>query len=116
MIDGNFIIERPSKTLLRGTVNGKSTFVVSNIHEGLNFALPNSTTANFVAQLLPFLKSDEIQQVVNEYTGLYASEDETNQAIVGEYTFICPSYFFANAFNGVGYRVKKTDCETSVAF
>lgn len=105
VIDGTFIIERPSQTLLRGAVNGNATYVVSNVHEGLTFALPNSTVANFVAQLLPLLSESQVSQVVNMYEDGFDSDDERNQAIVGEWTFICPSYFFVNAFGGRGYRV-----------
>lgn len=102
-----FIIERPSQTLLRGAVNGNTTYVVSNIHEGLDFALPNSTVANFVAQLLPLLSDNQMKQVVDVYTDGFNNDEERNEAIVGEWTFICPSYFFVNAFGGKGYRVSE---------
>ncbi|KAK6397873.1 hypothetical protein LTR65_005121 [Meristemomyces frigidus] len=126
--DGDFIRERPSQQLTGGKVNGQRVFSGQNANEGAAFVIPNITTdADFEAWLrleYPLLTSGDIDSVLNTYypaanlsTSPYATCGDCGGATVvnvgssavgpqqralnlySETTFICPSYWLAEAYS-----------------
>ncbi|KAA1475659.1 alpha/beta-hydrolase [Dentipellis sp. KUC8613] len=101
VVDGEFIIERPTVTLRRGRVNGEVLTVSTNADEGFIFALPASiaegkfTLKEYITQLLPRLDEKNIQQA----TKLYST---------GEFnvTLVCPAYFMLTAFGNRAWKAK----------
>lgn len=96
VIDGDFIVERPVQTILRGKLNGvcipaftlckvllrlKVDFVFQNVYlavtntfEGLSFVsktiVANQNLTEYVTQLMPQFNEKQIQQAVKTYTGI----------------------------------------------
>ncbi|KAF7980350.1 hypothetical protein HWV62_38789 [Athelia sp. TMB] len=67
VIDGHFIVERPTLTLERGIVNGKSLLSVTNAFEGRFFtpaAVANIT--EYIQSLFPFMTDAQIKQLLSE--------------------------------------------------
>ncbi|KAK5124994.1 hypothetical protein LTR85_001184 [Meristemomyces frigidus] len=126
--DGDFIRERPSQQLASGNVNGQRVMSGNNANEGAAFVIPDITTdADFEAWLrleYPLLTSEDILQITNTYypaanlsTIPYATCGDcggptvvnVGSSAVGsqqralnlysETTFICPSYWLAEAYS-----------------
>jgi len=108
VVDGSFIIERPTITMGRQVVNGDVLLSVTNTFEGRIFTLPSETnTTDFVRQMFPFLSAKQIDTAASYYTALNTTIPTTlNQsvAIMGESIFICPTYFLLKAFNGRSWK------------
>ncbi|KIM91618.1 hypothetical protein PILCRDRAFT_810905 [Piloderma croceum F 1598] len=71
VVDGTFIVERPTITMDRQVVNGDVLLSVTNTFEGSTFTLPSETnTTDFVRQMFPFLTAKQIDTAASYYTAL----------------------------------------------
>jgi len=108
VVDGRFIVERPTVTMDRQTVNGDVLLSVTNTFEGSIFTLPSEmNVTDFVRQMFPFLNTQQIDKAASYYTALNATlPGGFNQsvAVMGESIFICPTYFLLKAFNGKSWK------------
>ncbi|KAF7973271.1 hypothetical protein HWV62_15709 [Athelia sp. TMB] len=108
VIDGHFIVERPTLTLERGIVNGRSLLSVTNAFEGRFFtpaAVANIT--EYIQSLFPFMTDAQVKQGARLYTSFNNTLPSTlDQAIAvrGESTFICPTYDLLRAFPGRSWK------------
>ncbi|KAK7461916.1 hypothetical protein VKT23_008347 [Stygiomarasmius scandens] len=105
VVDGTFILERPTEALRKRKVNGENLLAVVNTNEGSMFVDQRMklNTAQYAGQLFPEFEPEQAQEVVNRYQDLGSSLDQAN-TIMGEAIFTCPTYFlleaFPNAFKG----------------
>ncbi|KIM79128.1 hypothetical protein PILCRDRAFT_74653 [Piloderma croceum F 1598] len=108
VVDGTFIVERPTVTLDRQVVNGDVLLSVTNTFEGRTFTIPSETnTFDFIRQLFPFLSAKQIDLAAGYYTALNSTLPtplDQSIAIMGESIFICPTYLLLKAFNGKSWK------------
>ncbi|KAF9557104.1 alpha/beta-hydrolase [Agrocybe pediades] len=107
VVDGSFIMDRPTRLLQERRINGKILYSVTNSFEGVGFV--NQATANsihvadYVAQIFPDLSLAHAQAVAAKY-----AEFGTNFAqlgkIFGEAILICPTYYLLRAFDGRAFK------------
>ncbi|KAI0388539.1 carboxylesterase family protein [Xylariaceae sp. FL0594] len=131
--DGKLVRKRPSRQLVvEKRVNGNRMLTGSNENEGSNFTPQNVTTeaafVNFVLTNYPRLSEQNISSVLELYSvpdsvsDVYADSDgltapfsttNSNWAVgwqqaannlYAETTFVCPSYWMADAYGGVRGR------------
>ncbi|CAN8104972.1 unnamed protein product [Discula destructiva] len=135
--DQDFLPERPSVQLEAGRVNGLTVLTSNNADEGQGFTPQNITTAadfeDFVAWLFPAMKDHDRDRVLQAYsiapviagprfstlgnsgpTALNQSEFGIGQQqrannLYAETTFICPSYWLANAFSPSSSAMRETN-------
>ncbi|KAH8898599.1 alpha/beta-hydrolase [Thozetella sp. PMI_491] len=129
--DGVFVQETPSQQLLAGRVNGEQMLTGNNANEAWYFVPQNiSSKAEFKAFIqlnYPYLSDSQLRSVLNAYNipesadslplfdsdGLHAPyATEVSNLTVGwqqaannlyaETTFVCPSYWLADAFATTG--------------
>lgn len=103
VIDGEFIVRRPSESLKMGRVNARALLAVTNTNEGLGFVDAATTSsispADYTFLLFPKFGKDVAERAGALYKGRSVTGAESGAArIQGEAIFICPSYFFAEAF------------------
>ncbi|KAI0733810.1 alpha/beta-hydrolase [Fomitopsis betulina] len=103
VIDGTFIVERPTVTLEKRRVNGDMLLSVTNSYEGYTFvdtANPPTNLTNYVAELFPLIDPITIQTIVQQYEDVPTLPDVLSQAVavMGESMFICPTYLLMEAF------------------
>ncbi|KAJ7077232.1 Alpha/Beta hydrolase protein [Mycena epipterygia] len=105
VIDGVFITQRPSLSLLEGKVNGKALLSVTNTFEGTIFVNQNTTltAAQYAFDLFPNFGTAQADTVGALYNGLGTSLFQVN-AVQGESIFICPTYFMLRAFAGRSFK------------
>ncbi|KAF3763722.1 alpha/beta-hydrolase [Cryphonectria parasitica EP155] len=125
--DTDLLTERPSTQLNAGRVNGLRMLTSNNADEGQGFVPQNITSATnfeeFVTGLFPLMSSTDIDRLLEAYsiapviqgplfstlgdtgpTSLNQSEFATGQQqrannLYAETTFVCPSYWLANAYS-----------------
>ncbi|KAJ7149819.1 Alpha/Beta hydrolase protein [Mycena crocata] len=105
VIDGTFITQRPTLSLLEGKVNGKALLAVTNEFEG-NIAVNQSTTvtaAQYAFELFPGFSRVEAAAVRMVYEDLGTPLSQIN-AVVGESIFVCPTYSLLRAFPGHAFK------------
>ncbi|KAK1229858.1 hypothetical protein PQX77_007076 [Marasmius sp. AFHP31] len=105
VVDGTFIRQRPTQALKGGKVNGISLLVVHNTNEGEVFGQQTASPSNasqYATELFPKLTRQDAEQVAELYAGLGSDSTRTN-LILGESISVCPTYFFANAFDDRTY-------------
>ncbi|KAJ7239422.1 Alpha/Beta hydrolase protein [Mycena haematopus] len=105
VIDGTFITQRPTLSLLEGKVNGEALLSVTNAFEGTIFVNQSAavTAAQYSLDLFPNFGTAQ----ANTVGALYANDgDELFQvnAVQGESIFICPTYYLLNAFPGRSFK------------
>ncbi|KAF2680775.1 carboxylesterase type B [Lentithecium fluviatile CBS 122367] len=130
--DGVFIQSAPSQALLHRKVNGLNHLSGNNAEEGSLFVTPNITTENdlvsWIRLVFPLLADDDIAKLLYYYsssndsdanatsfatagdegtTALNISQTAVGQQqrannIYSETTFVCPSYWLAEAYNAHG--------------
>ncbi|KAJ7134819.1 Alpha/Beta hydrolase protein, partial [Mycena epipterygia] len=101
VIDGSFITQSPTDSLVQGELNGDVLLSVTNVHEG-NLSVNQSVkydVAQYVRQLFPLFGAKKSAV----YRSLGSLLDQVN-AIVGESILICPTYRLLNAFPGNSYK------------
>ncbi|KAH7903614.1 hypothetical protein BJ138DRAFT_1120210 [Hygrophoropsis aurantiaca] len=97
VVDGTYIVERPSETLAKGTVNGDILLSVGNSNEGNIFVNANETLniTDYVAQLFPDLTSVQVQEAAYIYQS-YGTPLEQAITVMGDSIFgifaIPPAY------------------------
>ncbi|KAA1475621.1 alpha/beta-hydrolase [Dentipellis sp. KUC8613] len=115
VVDGDFIVERPTVTMARGTVNGQALVVSNNAHEGVLFTVPATLTANnftlarYITQLFPRLGSAQVAAAVALYEGTPIPGVGTDvpslaAAVIGDAIFVCPGYDMLRAFGDHGWK------------
>ncbi|KIM79125.1 hypothetical protein PILCRDRAFT_568262 [Piloderma croceum F 1598] len=108
VVDGTFIVERPTVTLDRQIVNGDVLLSVTNTFEGRIFTIPSETnTSDFIRQMFPFLSAKQIDIAASHYTALNIALPtplDQSIAVMGESIFICPTYLLLKAFNGKSWK------------
>jgi carboxylesterase type B len=111
--DGTFIQDIPSRLLLAGKVNGLSALVGNNANEGWAFTPPiifnNSDLVSWLHRTFPLFSPNDIGRVLALYppedpstqydTPPYATPHDRASLIYGEATFVCPSYWLAEAYS-----------------
>ncbi|KAJ7732174.1 Alpha/Beta hydrolase protein [Mycena metata] len=107
VVDGTFIRQRPTLSLLEAKVNGEALLAVTNTFEGTDFVDQSTgATANatqYALNLFPDFGPAQADKVGALYAGLGTPLFQEN-AIQGESIFICPTYFLLNAFNGRSFK------------
>ncbi|KAG2342022.1 alpha/beta-hydrolase [Suillus weaverae] len=99
VVDGTFILERPTVTISRGRLNGNHLLAISNSHEG-NIFVDQSTTldiADYVKMLFPTFGSAQIAGAVTMYQNQGSNVNQAN-LVMGESIFVCPTYYLLSAF------------------
>ncbi|KAJ7133522.1 alpha beta-hydrolase [Mycena epipterygia] len=112
VVDGTFIVERPSLTLNRGKRNGDALLVTTNSAEGAGFFVfpdiliaNNFTLTKYITQLFPRLTTRQIQTAVELYSNIgLASVSDQATKVMGESIFVCPAYWMVKAFGSTGWK------------
>jgi len=105
VIDGDFITQRPTLSLIEGKVNGEALLAVTNTFEGTVFVNQNVavTAAQYSLDLFPGFGTAQANTVETLYAGL-GTELFQVDAVQGESIFICPTYYILNAFRGRAFK------------
>ncbi|KAJ7082934.1 Alpha/Beta hydrolase protein [Mycena belliarum] len=105
VVDGTFIRQRPTLSLLEGKVNGRALLAVTNAFEGTVFVNQSitSTAAQYAFDLFPNLNRAQAAKAEALYNGLGTTIFQ-DSAIQGESIFICPTYFLLHAFSGRSFK------------
>ncbi|KAG0708779.1 Alpha/Beta hydrolase protein [Suillus ampliporus] len=99
VVDGTFIVERPTVTISKGRLNGNYLLSVTNSHEGNNFVNQSTTLdiADYVITLFPNFGSAQAAGAVMMYQNQGSNVNQANLAM-GESIFVCPTYYLLKAF------------------
>ncbi|KAH0833389.1 Alpha/Beta hydrolase protein [Lanmaoa asiatica] len=121
VVDGTFILERPTVTLAKGQVNGVRahlhyifqmlTFLkqvllsVCNQNEGNVFVNVNETLTitDYISQLFPDMTSLQVQEAASVYED-YGTPLEQAITVMGDSIFVCPTYYLLQAFAGRSWK------------
>ncbi|KAJ7229551.1 alpha beta-hydrolase [Mycena haematopus] len=107
VVDGSFITQRPTLSLLESKVNGDALLAVTNTFEGTDFVDQSTgATANatqYALDLFPKFGPVQADKVGELYAGLGTPLFQEN-AVQGESIFICPTYYLLNAFAGRSFK------------
>ncbi|KAJ7439482.1 alpha/beta-hydrolase [Mycena latifolia] len=105
IVDGEFIVERPTVTLQRGQVNGEMLLLTTGADEGALFVNPDALVHNkltlheYTRGLFPRLDHAQVDHVVQMYAGNERGNTVDQAAeIMGHSIFVCPAYYLAEAF------------------
>ncbi|KAG2147943.1 Alpha/Beta hydrolase protein [Suillus clintonianus] len=99
VVDGTFILERPTVTISKGRLNGNYLLAVTNSHEG-NIFVDQSTTmdvTDYVKTLFPNFGSAQAAGAVTMYQDQGSNANQAN-LVMGESIFVCPTYYLLKAF------------------
>ncbi|KAL0065740.1 hypothetical protein AAF712_007223, partial [Marasmius tenuissimus] len=106
VVDGTFIKQRPTQALREGKINGGALYAIHNTNEGVIFvnqSAPALNASQYAAKLFPNLTPQDTATVAELYADL-GSDLAQEDLIMGEAIFVCPTYFFANAFRNRTYK------------
>ncbi|KAJ7302881.1 Alpha/Beta hydrolase protein [Mycena albidolilacea] len=105
VVDGVFITQRPTLSLLEGKVNGDAFLGVVNAFEGTVFVDQSIsiTAANYSLELFPNFGPAQARVVGALYAGLGTDQFQVN-AVYGESILLCPTYYLLNAFRGRAFK------------
>ncbi|TFY71855.1 hypothetical protein EVG20_g1158 [Dentipellis fragilis] len=111
VVDGEFLIERPTVTLKRGRLNAKAALISTNTHEGILFAPPqavaNITLKQYITGLFPRLDKNQVEKAVRLYQqGNLSTVPDQAAAVIGDSIFICPAYYALEAFGDRGWKAE----------
>ncbi|KAG2064949.1 alpha/beta-hydrolase [Suillus decipiens] len=99
VVDGTFIVEKPTVTLIKGRLNGNYLLAVVNSHEG-NIFVDQSTTmsvADFITTIFPNFSPAQITGAAAMYQNMGSNVNQANLAMA-ESMFLCPTYYMLQAF------------------
>ncbi|KAG2111829.1 Alpha/Beta hydrolase protein [Suillus clintonianus] len=99
VVDGTFILERPTVTISKGRLNGNHLLAMTNSHEG-NIFVDQSTTldvADYVKMLFPNFGSAQAAGAVTMYQDQGSNVNQAN-LVMGESIFVCPTYDLLKVF------------------
>ncbi|KAJ7683194.1 Alpha/Beta hydrolase protein [Mycena rosella] len=99
VVDGSFIRQRATLSLLQGKVNGVRTYFVNQSTE----ATANAT--QYALDLFPGFGAVHASEVGSIYASLGTELFQEN-AIQGESIFICPTYLLLRAFTGAAFKAE----------
>ncbi|KAJ7664862.1 Alpha/Beta hydrolase protein [Mycena rosella] len=105
VVDGSFIMRSPTDLLAEGTLNGDTLLSVTNSNEGTIFVNQNVEydVVQYVRELFPLFGATESVVVASIYGSVGSRLDQVN-TIVGESTFVCPTYRLLDVFPGKSYK------------
>ncbi|KAJ7651194.1 Alpha/Beta hydrolase protein [Roridomyces roridus] len=105
VIDGEFIVQRPTLSLLEGCVNGQALLSITNTFEGTIFVNQTTglTAAEYSLALFPKFTQTQANIVSQLYAGLGTDVFQVN-AIQSESIFVCPTYYMQHAFFGRSFK------------
>ncbi|KAJ7630223.1 alpha/beta-hydrolase [Roridomyces roridus] len=113
VVDGTFIMERPTETLQRGQVNGEMVLLTTTANEGALFVNPDAIVHNgltlhdYARGLFPRLDPTHINELVTLYSSFdWASTVDQATEMLGDSIFLCPTYFFAEAFKRRAWKAR----------
>ncbi|KAJ7738845.1 Alpha/Beta hydrolase protein [Mycena maculata] len=101
-VDGFFITQRPTVSLLQGAVNGVSSSTRTSFVNQSTGDTANAT--QYALDLFPSFGPVQADKVGSLYAGLGTQLFQEN-AIIGESTLICPTYYLLRAFHGRAFKV-----------
>lgn len=126
VVDGDFIVDRPSVMLERGQLNAEKIITTHNAWEGMfvqpaesifacpltkvgiSFADPYIVEDNFttyISQLVPTINASTVAALASLYPlEDYTSAYQRSQSFYQDPIFLCPSYWMANAFGENAYK------------
>ncbi|KAJ7499547.1 Alpha/Beta hydrolase protein [Mycena latifolia] len=108
VVDGSYITQRPTLSLLQRKVNGGALLSVMNTFEGVKFVdQTTADTANatqYALVLFPNFGPAQADQVGSLYAGLGTPLFQEN-ALMGESIFICPTYLL-RAFGSRAFKAR----------
>ncbi|KAG2358500.1 Alpha/Beta hydrolase protein [Suillus spraguei] len=99
VVDGTFILERPTVTIRKGRLNGDYLLSVTNSHEGNIFVNQSMTldVADYVMTLFPNMGSAQAAGAARIYQK-YGSNINQADLVVGDSMYVCPTYYLLSAF------------------
>ncbi|KAG1838524.1 Alpha/Beta hydrolase protein [Suillus subalutaceus] len=99
VVDGTFILERPTVTIREGRLNGNYLLSMTNSHEGNIFVDQSMTldVADYVKTLFPNFGPAQVAGAVALYQN-YGSNVNQADLVMGESIFLCPTYYLLLAF------------------
>ncbi|KAG2743957.1 alpha/beta-hydrolase [Suillus brevipes Sb2] len=107
VVDGSFIVERPTVTLSKGRLNGNALLAVVNTHEG-NILVDQSTTmdiTDFIGNIFPNFGPAQINGAAAMYQNLGSNVNQAN-LVMGESMFVCPTYYLLEAFEERAWKAE----------
>ncbi|KAG0693371.1 Alpha/Beta hydrolase protein [Suillus ampliporus] len=105
VVDGTFIVERPTVTISKGRLNGNHLLAVTNSHEGNMFVNQSMLmdVADYVKKLYPNFGSAQAAGAAMMYQNQGSNVDQAILALA-ETLFVCPTYYLVKAFGERGWR------------
>ncbi|KXN89063.1 Lipase 4 [Leucoagaricus sp. SymC.cos] len=107
VVDGRFIVKRPTELMREGKVNGEALLAVTNAFEGTPFVDASTAatvqTPAYLTNLFPEFHDAQVSEGTKQYVN---QGTPLNQAItiMGESIFICPTYSLLRAFKGRAFK------------
>ncbi|KAG1732243.1 Alpha/Beta hydrolase protein [Suillus paluster] len=115
VVDGTFIVERPTVTISKGRLNANYLLAVTNSHEG-NVFVNQSTTldiADYVQTLFPNFGSAQVAGAVMMYQNQGSNVNQAN-LVMGESIFVCPTYYLLKAFGEQAWKASSRKGEFAI--
>ncbi|KAG2359255.1 Alpha/Beta hydrolase protein [Suillus spraguei] len=105
VVDGTFILERPTVTISKGRLNGNYLLSVTNSHEGNDFVNPSTTldVADYVLTLFPNFGFAQAAGAATIYQKYGSNVNQAN-LVMGDSIFVCPTYYLLSAFGGRAWK------------
>ncbi|KAG9310069.1 Alpha/Beta hydrolase protein [Chiua virens] len=105
VVDGSFIVERPTITLGQGKHNGEALYSITNMDEGSLFVDQSLTisTEQYISELFPNIQASQATSLAALYAGLGTNVQQSN-AVMGEAIFVCPTYYLLKAFGNNAWK------------
>ncbi|KAG1811213.1 Alpha/Beta hydrolase protein [Suillus subaureus] len=99
VVDGTFILERPTVTIRKGRLNGDYLLSMTNSHEGDIFVDQSTTLdiADYVKTLFPNFGSAQVAEAATLYQNYGSNVNQAN-LVMGESIFLCPTYYLLLEF------------------
>ncbi|KAG1888833.1 Alpha/Beta hydrolase protein [Suillus subluteus] len=99
VVDGTFILERPTVTISKGRLNGNYLLSMTNSHEGDIFVDQSTTldVADYVKTLFPNFGSAQVAGAVAMYQN-YESDVTQANLVMSDSIFLCPTYYLLSVF------------------
>ncbi|OAX44700.1 alpha/beta-hydrolase, partial [Rhizopogon vinicolor AM-OR11-026] len=107
VVDGTFIVERPTVTIGKGRLNGERLLAVTNAHEGDLFVNQRMLLplTEYIKRLFPHFGSAQAAGTAMMYQGLGSNIEQANLAM-GEAMFVCPAYYLLEAYGEKSWKGK----------
>ncbi|KAG2068865.1 alpha/beta-hydrolase [Suillus decipiens] len=99
VVDGTFILERPTVTIRKGRLNGDYLLSMTNSHEGNVFVNQSMALdiADYVMTFFPNMGSTQAAGAATIYQK-YGSNINQANLVVGDSVYVCPTYYLLLAF------------------